>query len=270
MSHSFAGRARVALLVLGVAALAGCAGSPTRTAGDPLESANRGVYKFNNAVDRATLKPAAQAYDDVAPGWFKTGVGNFFTNLSYPRTVANQLLQGKVKAAGQDTARFLINLTLGWGGVLDVASGARLPHHDEDLGQTLGYWGVPPGPYLMMPLLGPTTLRDLPSDFVDRFLEPLSWYNYGNERWFALGLSLLDLRAGLLPLDAQIERVYDKYGFVRDAYLQRRLYKVYDGNPPEELLDDGLEDPDPDADAEVETPPADPGDSGAAPPSGPQ
>jgi len=132
-------------------------------------------------------------------------------------TIANQLLQGKPKQAGQDTLRFAMNTTLGIGGLFDPASDANLPVHDEDFGQTLGRWGVPPGPFLMLPLLGPSHVRDLPSNVFNRFLQPFYWYNYGNERWISLGLSLLDKRARLLPLDATLARTYDPYGFIRDA-----------------------------------------------------
>ena len=221
----------------------GCASTARQNRADPIEPFNRGVYKFNDAVDRATLKPIARVYRDHTPKWLQTGVGHFYTNLSYPWTIVNQVLQGKVVAAGQDTLRFAINTTLGWGGVLDVASGANLPQHDEDLGQTLGWWGVPPGPYLMLPLLGPSTLRDLPSMVGERFLEPFYWYDSGNERWFSLALSLVDKRAELLPLDAGLARVFDKYSVIRDAYLQRRLYKVYDGNPPEDTWEKEFEEP---------------------------
>jgi phospholipid-binding lipoprotein MlaA len=193
------------------------------------------------------VKPVAVAYHEHTPSWFQTGVGNFFNNLSSPGTAVNDLLQGKLVAAGQDTLRFIINTTLGWGGVLDVASGASLPQHDEDLGQTLGKWGVPAGPYLMVPLLGPSSVRDLPSRVVETFLEPLFWFNPGNARWGSLALSLIDTRARLLPLDETLAGVYDKYAFVRNAYLQRRQYQVYDGNPPgepvdQELLDDAGKD----------------------------
>lgn len=218
--------------------LTGCATTGERNPADPIEPFNRGVYRVNDAVDRAALKPVARAYREHTPGWFQTGVGHFFTNLSYPWTIVNQLLQGKVVAAGQDTLRFTINTTLGWAGIFDVASGAGLPHHDEDLGQTLGRWGVPPGAYLMLPLLGPSTLRDAPSAYASLYAEPYYWYDYGNERWFALALSTVDKRAGLLALEPAMERVFDKYAFLRDAYLQRRQFLVYDGEPPEEAWDE--------------------------------
>jgi phospholipid-binding lipoprotein MlaA len=226
--------------------LAGCASTGHRVKSDPIEPFNRGVYKFNDAFDRAALKPAAKAYVKVTPEWFRTGVGNFFTNLFYPTTIANQLLQGKVVAAGQDTLRLLINSTLGWGGVLDVASGANLPLHDEDSGQTLGRWGVPPGPYLMLPFLGPATLRDAPARIADDFTMPLHWYSPGSTRWISFAMNALDTRARLLPLDKTLEQTFDPYAFIREAYLQRRQYQVYDGNPPEEPIEeDPADDPGP-------------------------
>jgi phospholipid-binding lipoprotein MlaA len=238
----------IALLAL---ALGGCASTAGRTSGgpeseaearaknpDPIEKFNRGVYKFNDVLDRHALRPVAVAYRDYTPRWLQKGVGNFFTNLFYPTTIANQLLQGKFKEGGQDVARFVINTTLGWGGIFDVAAGARLPVHDEDSGQTLGRWGVPPGPYLMLPFLGPATLRDAPARIADDFTQPFRWYDAGNERWFSLALYLTDKRAGLLPLDRLVNEAYDPYAFVRDAYLQRRQYAVYDGDVPQEQLED--------------------------------
>jgi phospholipid-binding lipoprotein MlaA len=174
-------------------------------------------------------------------------VSNFFANLSSPRIIVHSLLQGKPGEAGEETLRFFLNTTLGLGGLFDPAADANLPKHNEDLGQTLGAWGVPPGPFLMVPLLGPSTLRDLPSSIVDRLTEPLYWYSGGsNARWGSLALSVLDTRTRLLPLDATLAKAYDPYGFVRDAFLQRRLYLVYDGNPPEQLMEDPLEDQPPD------------------------
>ncbi|HXW09832.1 MAG TPA: VacJ family lipoprotein, partial [Steroidobacteraceae bacterium] len=205
---------------------------------DPIEGFNRGVYKFNDAIDRHALRPAAVAYRDHTPAWLQKGVGNFFTNLFYPTTIVNQFLQGKLKEGSQDIARFVINTTLGWGGIFDVATGARLPVHDEDSGQTLGRWGVPPGPYLMLPLLGPATLRDAPARIADDFTQPFRWYDAGNERYFSLAVYLVDKRAGLLQLDRLVNEAYDPYAFVRDAYLQRRQYAVYDGDVPQEELED--------------------------------
>ena len=245
---------RLMLSLLAASLLGGCATTPgardsaeggddvadARSARnpDPMEGFNRGVYKFNDAIDRHALRPAAVAYRDLTPAWLQKGVGNFFTNLFYPTTIANQLLQGKFKEGGQDIARFVINTTLGWGGIFDVATGARLPVHDEDSGQTLGRWGVPPGPYLMLPFLGPATLRDAPARIADDFTQPFRWYDAGNERYFSLAVYLIDKRAGLLQLDRLVNEAYDPYTFVRDAYLQRRQYAVHDGDVPEEQLED--------------------------------
>mgnify|MGYP003549156881 FL=1 len=171
---------RVVALALISLSMAGCATTGERSPGDPLEPANRGVFEVNRAIDRAALKPAARVYSDYTPSWFRTGVGNFFNNLTYPSTALNQVLQGKFVAAGQDTLRFVINTTLGWGGVLDVAAGAHLPEHEEDLGQTLGKWGVPAGPFLMLPLVGPSTVRDFPSVVAERVVQPLFGLNIGN------------------------------------------------------------------------------------------
>jgi phospholipid-binding lipoprotein MlaA len=231
-----------ATLLLCVAALGGCASTGKRHPGDPFEPANRDVWALNQGLDRAALRPAATVYSENTPGWVQNCVSNFFSNLSSPRIVLHSLLQGKPGEAGEEALRFFLNTTLGLGGLFDPAADANLPKHNEDLGQTLGVWGVPPGPFLMVPLLGPSSLRDLPSSIADRFTEPLYWYSGGsNVRWGSLALSVLDTRARLLPLDATLAKAYDPYGFVRDAFLQRRLYLVYDGNPPEQLLDDPME-----------------------------
>ena len=245
---------RVASIAFLALTMAGCATTETRSPGDPFEPANRGVFAVNRAIDRAALKPAATAYARVTPSWFRTGVGNFFNNLSVPYTAVNQVLQGKFVAAGQDTLRFVINTTLGWGGVLDVAAGAHLPEHDEDLGQTLGKWGVPAGPFLMLPLVGPSTVRDFPSVVAERVVQPLFWFNIGNAKWGSLALSVLDARARYLSLDPTLDRVYDKYAFVRDAFLQRRLYLIHDGNPPEAPIDPELQREIDEADAEMPPP----------------
>jgi phospholipid-binding lipoprotein MlaA len=216
--------------------LGGCATTSAQNPADPWESGNRRVFAFNDAIDRGALRPVAKGYEASVPKWMRTSVTNFFKNLDMPITIINQLLQGKPRQAGQDTLRFAMNTTLGLGGLFDPASDADLPVHDEDLGQTLGRWGVPPGPYLMVPLLGPSHVRDLPSHVFNRFLQPFYWYNSGNERWFSLGLSIVDKRARLLPLDATLARAYDPYGFIRDAFIQRRLYQVWDGNIPERFL----------------------------------
>jgi phospholipid-binding lipoprotein MlaA len=242
-------KVKFAALAVAALMLAGCASAEHRVQSDPFEPMNRGIFRFNDAVDRAALRPAAKAYVNVTPGWFRTGVGNFFTNLSGPRTIINQVLQGKLVPAGQDTLRFLINTTLGWGGVLDVATGANLPQHDEDSGQTLGRWGVPPGPYLVLPFLGPATVRDAPARIADDFTRPLRWFGSDTARWGSLALNTLDTRASLLPLDESLRQAYDPYAFMRDAFLQHRRFLVYDGNPPDEPIENDLGDGADDAEA---------------------
>jgi phospholipid-binding lipoprotein MlaA len=231
-------------LTVVVCLLAGCASTEHRVKSDPLEPMNRSIYRFNDWMDRTGFKPAARAYVKYTPDWFRSGVGNFFTNLGTPTTIVNQVLQGKPVPAGQDTLRFLINTTLGWGGVLDVASGANLPMHDEDSGQTLGRWGVPAGPYLVLPFLGPASLRDAPARIADDFTRPLHWYNSDATRWGSLALNALDTRARFLPLDATLAQTYDPYAFIRGAYLQRRQFQVYDGNPPEEPIEEDFDEDD--------------------------
>jgi phospholipid-binding lipoprotein MlaA len=228
--------ARAAALA-GVALLfAGCATTAQRTAHpqDPLESLNRATYAFNDGLDRTIVRPVARGYKRVVPRWAQTGVHNFFTNAAYPVTLANNLLQGKLRAAASDTGRFLLNSTFGLGGLLDPATLSGLDRNDEDFGQTLGSWGVPAGPYLMLPVLGPYTLRDGLGNLADDFFEPRHYLEDDSTRWALWLGDRFDRRVGLLEADALLERSGDPYAFVRSAYLQRREYLVRDGNVPEE------------------------------------
>lgn len=235
-------QASVALAALVM--LGGCATTgPARAKDprDPYQNANRAIYRFNDVVDRATLKPVARGYKKITPEWLRRGVGNFFSNLQYPATIANQLLQGKPAAAARDTARLLTNTLLGFGGVLDPASRVGLDRNDEDLGQTLGTWGVPSGPFVVLPFLGPTTVRDAPSRFAEFFLDPLTYSDVQWEvEWGLRALDIVDVRAQLLSLDPVIERSFDPYAFTRNAWLQRREYQVRDGDVPEENLEEEL------------------------------
>ena len=228
-------RARLgtALLIL---SLAGCATtSGTATPGDPLERWNRGVHKFNDAIDRGVLKPVAKRYRKYVPQVVRTGISNALTNLAYPTTIVNDLLQLKLKDTAVDIGRFALNSTLGLGGLLDPASRVGLARNDEDFGQTLGRWGVPPGPYLVLPLLGPSTLRDTPALAADSQTDLRTQLDLKTaERATLAALSVIDRRAGLLSYDDQLARAFDPYAFVRDAWLQRREYKVRDGNVPDE------------------------------------
>lgn len=248
---------RAAALLVLTLMLAGCAATPGRTelGNDRWENFNRGVYSFNDAVDRGALKPAAKGYQKVTPGWFRTGVGNFFSNLEYPITIVNQFLQGKGVVGLKDTGRFLLNSTLGIGGLFDVATPVGLDAHDEDFGQTLAVWGVNSGPFLNLPLFGPSTLRDAPSRAFDYFLDPLTHADIPWEaEWGQRVLDVVHTRAELLALDPTLERAFDPYAFIRDAWLQRREFEIYDGNPPPEVLDDEfLEDEDALAEDEATT-----------------
>jgi phospholipid-binding lipoprotein MlaA len=236
--------ARATAVVSVLLLAAGCASAPGRTeADDPWQGVNRKVYKFNDALDRAALKPVAKGYRAITPGWFRSGVSNFFANLSYPTTIVNEFLQGKAGLGVKDTGRFLLNTTLGIGGLFDVATPVGLQANDEDFGQTLAVWGVGSGPYLMLPFLGPSSLRDAPSRAFDYFTSPLTYVEIPWEtEWGMRGLDLIHSRAELLPLDATLQRTFDPYVFIRDAWVQQREFAIYDGNPPPETLEDlGLE-----------------------------
>jgi phospholipid-binding lipoprotein MlaA len=242
--------ALVALLTLLL--LAGCATAPPnakKDPRDPFESFNRVSYKFTDAVDRAVLKPTAKGYKAIAPQFVETGVSNFFSNLSTPTTIVNDLLQAKFRAGLNDTGRLLFNTTFGIGGLFDPASKIGFDRNDEDFGQTLGKWGVPSGPYLWIPLFGPSTIRDGGGAVVNVFTDPLHYVERDAIRYSLNGLEVIDGRARQLDLDETLQSTYDKYGFIRNAYLQRREYQVTDGAaapPPEDY--EGLEDPDPEAD----------------------
>ncbi len=212
----------------GAALLAGCA-TPANPR-DPFEKFNRAMFSFNDAVDRAALKPAATVYKETLPSFVQTGVNNFFGNLADAWTAVNNLLQGKGAEGMSDVARFAMNTTLGMVGVLDIASQAGLHKHNEDLGQTLGTWGVPSGPYLMLPLLGPSTVRDTAALPVDLWADPWShkmpvgWRNVG------IGVRAIDQRAAVLEASNLMEEAaLDRYEFIRDGYLQRRESRIEDG-----------------------------------------
>lgn len=225
-------------------ALAGCATTGPATPGDPLERMNRGTYRFNAAIDRAVLKPVATGYRNGVPRVIRTGIGNLLSNLSFPTTIVNDLLQLKLKDAAIDLGRFAINSTLGIGGLLDPASHFGIPRNNEDFGQTLGRWGVPAGPYVVLPLLGPSTLRDAPSVLADAQTDLRVQLDLETDERAALGaLSVFDRRAKLLAIDPSIEAAYDPYAFVRNVWLQRREYQVRDGEVPDDPAPEELEDP---------------------------
>ena len=221
--------------LLVVAVCAGCATVPNADPRDPLESFNRGVYRFNDAVDKAVFKPAAIAYRDVVPEPIRGGVGNFLGNLEDVWSFVNNLLQFKGEAAAHSFMRFNINTVMGLGGILDVASEMRIPHRYADFSQTLGVWGLPDGPYLVLPFTGSSILRDLVARPVDRQGYLISRVADIPVRNALLVLDQLDTRVYLLRAGALLdEAALDKYSFTRDAFLQRRRNAMYDGAPPEE------------------------------------
>jgi phospholipid-binding lipoprotein MlaA len=216
--------------------LAGCA--TTSDPRDPFEKFNRGVFTFNDAIDRAALKPAATVYKEVLPTFVQTGVNNFFGNLSDAWSGVNNLAQGKGQDGMNDITRFTFNSTFGILGVLDIATPAGLRKHNEDLGQTLGYWGIASGPYLMLPILGPSTVRDaaaLPADF---WGDPWSHKMPVRYRAIGSGVRAIDQRAAILDASNLVEEAaLDRYEFIRDGYLQRRASKVYDDERSQKKLE---------------------------------
>ena len=233
---------RRGLPLLAVALLAGCAIAPPRT-DDPLQKVNRKVYAFNDSLDKAVLRPAAVGYRKVTNPPVRRSVSNFFTNIQMPITVANDLLQARPSQALGSTGRFLINLTIGVGGIFDPATKMGLPLQTTDFGITLARWGMPEGDFLMLPLLGPSTVRDVWHYPVDGyFCDPLSivarthYFSYG-QYYLPQVLYVVSMRSQLIDAEGFLQTAYDPYAFLRDAYRQRRLYMLYDGNPPADVIE---------------------------------
>jgi phospholipid-binding lipoprotein MlaA len=228
------------LTLAGVILLSGCATTDPDFADprDPIEGFNRAVYSFNDMLDRAVIKPLAQGYNAVVPTPVNRGVTNFFNNIDDVTSAVNNLLQFKIGRALSDVGRVAVNTTLGIGGLFDVASNMDMPRYDEDFGQTLGTWGVASGPYIVLPLLGPTSGRDGVGMVVDWFTDPTNYIEDDTVRWTLRGLDLVDTRADLLNASRVVDQAaLDPYAFVRDAYLQKRQDQVYDGNPPPSVDD---------------------------------
>ena len=231
-----------ALLLFGLIsfslALGGCAstGNPR----DPLEPINRGIYHFNDGVDNLIIKPVAEIYRGVLPQFARTGISNFFANIGDVIVALNSLLQGKFLNAVSDVGRIVVNTTIGILGVVDVATEVGLEKHNEDFGQTLGYWGIGNGPYLVLPILGPSTLRDTVGLVADYKTNPLTYVDPNRDRNALYGLFFVSRRAELFETSKILETAaLDPYEFLRDAYLQRRRNLVHDGSPPPD--DDDIE-----------------------------
>ncbi len=219
----------VAIAAAFAALLTGCA-TTAENPKDPYEGFNRAMFQVNEGID-VVLKPVAQGYDTAAPLPVKAGVGNFFGNLSDAWTSVNNLLQGKGSDGLSDAGRFLINTTVGIGGVFDVASEMGLEKRSEDFGQTLAVWGVGEGPYFYWPIIGPRTTRDTFGWAVDTYADPVPHLNDVALRNSLTGVRLVDHRASLLPTDKVVEEAaFDKYNYIRDAYLQNRRSEIKDGN----------------------------------------
>jgi phospholipid-binding lipoprotein MlaA len=236
-----------AVLVLACSA-AGCASLPPGSTRDPRDHAerfNRAMYEFNTTLDHAILRPVARGYVKVTPHPLRTGVSNFFGNLGYTKTIGNDLFQGQFRDFGSDVGRLVVNTTVGIGGLLDPASRFGLEKHDRDFGQTLGKWGLPTGTYLMLPLLGPSDVRDACGAIPDRFM---SIEGQIKDPVTQASLTVADKvngRANLLPFDPVIDAAYDPYAFVRNVWFQKRDHMVHGDDVPEDIYPEIKEDESP-------------------------
>jgi phospholipid-binding lipoprotein MlaA len=221
---------RTSLLCLCLLIFGGCAALPpgtTRSPRDPWERMNRTTYKVNTALDHAVLRPVARGYHKVVPQFAQTGVSNFITNLAYPKVIINDLLQGQMRAFGNDTGRLILNTTFGIGGLLDFATFAGLDKNDRDFGQTFGKWGIKSGPYLVLPFLGPSDVRDALGKIPEYFADPRYFIRNPWVEWPLWGLGVINARVDLLSLDPSVDSAYDPYALVRNVFLQHRDFKVY-------------------------------------------
>lgn len=240
---SFGALGAALCLLLALLLVSGCdRGSGVHNPQDPFEPINRRIYEFNDMLDRAVLKPVALDYLAVVPAPARTMVSNFFSNLDDVTVTLNDMLQFKPAQAMADFWRVLTNTTLGVFGLVDTASASGFEKHHEDFGQTLGHWGVESGPYVMLPLFGPSSVRDGIGFVIDHNLSPLSTHHPTIARRQTRLIKTVSLRSNLLPLQGVLDEQPDQYSYLRYFYLQRRQSLVYDGNPPRERYEDDDED----------------------------
>lgn len=240
MTFRFLSLALASVALLGLSA---CASSPDGEIADPIEGVNRGVFKFNDAVDTAVLRPVALGYRQAVPQPARTGVRNFLRNLKSPTIIANNLLQGDLEGVGNSTTRLAANTLFGVGGIFDVAGAEGVRYEEEDFGQTLGVWGVGNSPYIVLPLLGPSSARDATGMIVDSYADPVRLWltNTDNEGWYyaLVGVKTIDTRESLLDiLDDLKKNSIDYYAATRSSYAQRREALVRDESPESSNLPD--------------------------------
>ena len=231
---------KVVFIFFAVSLFTGCAGNQEKSAAtpDPVEPANRAFYNLNEGLDRHLIKPIAEGYVKITPEPIRTAITNFYGNLAYLNVILNSFLQGKFAQSFSDAGRFLINSTLGIGGLFDVATEAGLARHQEDFGQTLATWGVQRGTYFYIPVKGPQSARHLPDIATSLALNPIT-YLTGAVLFPITALNVINIRANLLDATRiRDEAAVDPYAFTREAYLQQRKYLIHDGNPPTEGYDD--------------------------------
>ena len=204
---------------------------------DPLEDRNRSIYAFNENLDEAIIEPAADGYAYIIPNFLQKGLNNFFDNINYPITIINQVLQGNIEKSLQDTLRFSVNTSIGIFGFFDPASSMGLPEHDEDFGQTLAVWGVKEGPYLMLPFIGPKTLRSLTGDLTDVLFNPLLNIDDTNLKIKTNLINILQDSSDLSGLEEELDNSFDPYQYIKDSYIQNRKYKIHNGNTSEDDIE---------------------------------
>ena len=228
----------IVLISLVLIGITGCSSNAAKTNNDPAENLNRKFYAINDTLDKKFVEPVAKVYVDLAPKPVRTGVTNFFDNLTYVNTISNDLLQGKLSLFAKDSARFLINSTVGIGGLFDPASKMGLESRKEDLGQTLAVWGASEGSYIMLPFLGPSSTRDVTSPLMGMATNPVTYL--ASVVTIPVGIvSAINTRANLLDATRMRDQAaIDPYTFVREAWRQQRNYDIYDGSPPETEGDD--------------------------------